>query len=60
LLEQAKGRVSVQLQVQPDRAPGYLHRYLLTSGITLHAAAEQVAVGDLRLQRTAAGEIKRG
>ena len=60
MLEQAKGRVSIQLQVQLDRAPGYVQRYLLTSGITLHEAAEQIAVGDLRLQRTAAGGIKRG
>ena len=60
VLERAKGRVSVQLQVQPDRALGYLQRYIVTSGITLHEAAEQVAVGDLRLQRTAAGEITRG
>ena len=60
VLERAKGRVSVQLQVQPDRALGYLQRYVLTSGITLHEAAEQVAVGDLRLRRTAAGEITRG
>ena len=60
VLEQAKGRVSVQLQVQPDRALGYLQRYTLTSGINLHEAAKQVAVGDLRLRRTAAGEVTRG
>jgi GAF domain-containing protein len=60
VLEQAKGRLSVQLEVPPGHTLAYLQRYTLTSGITLHEAAEQVAVGDLRLQRTAAGEITRG
>jgi GAF domain/ANTAR domain len=60
VLEQAKGRLSVQLQVQPDRALGYLQRYTRTSGITLHEAAEQVTAGDLRLRRTPADEIIRG
>jgi GAF domain-containing protein len=59
VLEQAKGRLSVQLEVPPGRTLAYLRRYTLTSGITLHEAAEQVVIGDLRLQRTAAGEINR-
>jgi hypothetical protein len=60
VLEQAKGRLSVQLGVQPDRALDYLQRYLLTSGGNLHEAAEQVTAGDLRLRRTPADEITRG
>ncbi|HSO55930.1 MAG TPA: ANTAR domain-containing protein, partial [Actinomycetes bacterium] len=60
VLEQAKGRLSVQLQVQPDRALGYLQRYTRTSGITLHEAAGQVTAGDLRLRRTPADEIISG
>ena len=60
VLEQAKGRLSVQLQVQPDRALGYLQRYTRTSGITLHEAAEQVTAGALRLRRTPDDEVIRG
>jgi GAF domain-containing protein len=57
---QAKGRLSVQLGVQPDRALEYLQRYLLASGGNLREAAEQVTAGDLRLRRTPADEITRG
>jgi hypothetical protein len=60
VLEQAKGRLSVQLGVQPDRALEYLQRYLLVSGGSLREAAEQVTAGDLRLRRTPADEITRG
>jgi GAF domain-containing protein len=59
VLEQAKGRLSVQLGVQPDRALGYLQRYILTSGLTLDEVAEQVAAGGLRLRRTTADTITR-
>ena len=59
VLEQAKGRLSVQLQVPPGYALGYLERYTRTGSITLREAAEQVVGGDLRLQRTAADEITR-
>jgi GAF domain-containing protein len=60
VLEQAKGRLSVQLGVQPDRALEYLQRYLLASGGSLREAAEQVTAGDLRLRRSPADEITRG
>jgi hypothetical protein len=60
VLEQAKGRLCVQLGVQPDRALDYLQRYLLASGGNLREAAEQVTAGDLRLRRTPADEITRG
>jgi hypothetical protein len=60
VLEQAKGRLSVQLGVRPDRALEYLQRYLLASGGSLREAAEQVTAGDLRLRRTPADEITRG
>jgi GAF domain-containing protein len=60
VLEQAKGRLSVQLGVQPDRALAYLQRYLLATGGSLREAAEQVTGGDLRLRRTPADEITRG
>jgi GAF domain-containing protein len=60
VLEQAKGRLSVQLGVRPDRALEYLQRYLLASGGNLHEAAQQVTAGDLRLCRTPADEITRG
>jgi len=60
VLEQAKGRLCVQLGVQPDRALDYLQRYLLASGGNLRKAAEQVTAGDLRLRRTPADEITRG
>jgi hypothetical protein len=60
VLEQAKGRLSVQFGVHPDRALEYLQRYLLASGGSLREAAEQVTAGDLRLRRTPADEITRG
>jgi GAF domain-containing protein len=60
VLEQAKGRLSVQLGVQPDRALAYLRRYVLAGAGNLREAAEQVTAGDLRLRRTPADEITRG
>jgi hypothetical protein len=60
VLEQAKGRLSVQLGVQPDRALAYLQRYILAKGGSLREAAEQVTAGGLRLRRTADGTITRG
>jgi GAF domain-containing protein len=60
VLEQAKGRLSVQLGVQPDRALAYLRRYVVASDGDLREAAEQVTAGDLRLRRTADGSITRG
>ena len=60
VLEQAKGRLSVQLGVEPDHALGYLQRYLLASGGSVREAAEQVCAGKLSLRRTADGAITRG
>jgi hypothetical protein len=60
VLEQAKGRLSVQLGVEPDHALGYLQRYLLASGGSVREAAEQVCAGKLSLRRTADGTITRG
>jgi GAF domain-containing protein/ANTAR domain-containing protein len=60
VLEQAKGRLSVQLGVQPDDALAHLQRYILSSGGSLREAAEQVSAGGLRLRRTADGTITRG
>ena len=60
VLEQAKGRLSVQLGVQPDDALACLQRYVLATGGSLHEAAEQVSAGGLRLRRTADGTIRRG
>ena len=60
VLEQAKGRLSVQLGVQPDHALAYLQRYILASGGSLREAAEQVSAGGLRLRRTADGTVLRG
>ena len=59
VLEQAKGRLSVQLGVPPNRALAYLQRYLLADGGSIGEAAEQVTAGDLRLRRTADGAITR-
>jgi GAF domain-containing protein len=60
VLEQAKGRLSVQLGVQPDDALVCLQRYVLATGGSLGDAAEQVSAGGLRLRRTADGTILRG
>jgi GAF domain-containing protein len=51
VLEQAKGRLSVQLGVDPDSALGYLRRYATGRQVSLQAAAVQVATGRLRLRR---------
>jgi hypothetical protein len=51
VLEQAKGRLSVQLGVDPDSALGYLRRYATGRQVSLQAAALQVATGRLRLRR---------
>jgi hypothetical protein len=60
VLEQAKGRLSVQLGVPPDHALACLQRYLRASGGGLREAAEQVNAGGLRLRRTADGTVTRG
>jgi len=60
VLEQAKGRLSVQLGVQPDDALACLQRYALATGGSLQEAAKQVSAGGLRLRRTADGTILRG
>jgi GAF domain-containing protein len=57
VLEQAKGRLSVQLGVEPDHALACLRRYVLASGGSLREAAEQVSAGALRLRRTPDGTI---
>jgi hypothetical protein len=59
VLEQAKGRLSVQLEVQPDHALADLRRYVVATGSSLRQAAEQIAAGGLRLRRTADGTITR-
>jgi GAF domain-containing protein len=59
VLEQAKGRLSIQLGVQPDDALACLQRYVLATGGSLHEAAEQVRAGGLRLRRTGDGTITR-
>jgi transcriptional regulator with GAF, ATPase, and Fis domain len=50
VLEQAKGRLSVQLGVDPDSALGYLRRYATGRQVSVQAAAAQVATGRLRLR----------
>jgi hypothetical protein len=60
VLEQAKGRLSVQLGVQPESALAYLRRYVVANDGDLREAAGQVTAGDLRLRRTADGSITRG
>jgi GAF domain-containing protein len=49
VLEQAKGRLSVQLGVDPDSALAYLRRYASGHQTSLQAVAVQVARGGLRL-----------
>ena len=56
VLEQAKGRLSVQLGVDPDRALGYLRRYAIGHEASLQAVAVQVASGALRLPPVATSE----
>ncbi len=51
VLEQAKGRLSVQLGVDPDSALGYLRRYATGRQVSVQAVAVQVATGRLRLRR---------
>jgi hypothetical protein len=46
--EQAKGRLSMQLGVDPDSALGYLRRYAVGRQVSLQTAAVQVATGRLR------------
>jgi GAF domain-containing protein len=58
-LEQAKGRLSVQLGVPPDHTLAFLQRFLVASGGTLREAAEQVNAGGLRLRRAADGTVTR-
>lgn len=59
VLEQAKGRLGVQLEVQPDHAFADLRRHVLATGGSLRQAAEQIAGGGPRLRRTADGSITR-
>jgi ANTAR domain len=56
VLEQAKGRLSVQLGVAPDSALAYLRRYASDHQASLQAVAVQVARGGLRLPPDATGE----
>jgi GAF domain-containing protein len=51
VLEQAKGRLSVQLGVDPDSALAYLRRYASGHQASLQAVAVQIANGTLRLPR---------
>jgi hypothetical protein len=50
VLEQAKGRLSAQLQVDTDTAFRYLHRYASRTSVPLLEVAARVAEGALRLQ----------
>jgi GAF domain-containing protein len=52
VLEQAKGRLSAQLGIDPASALGYLRRYANGRQLSLQAVAVQVATGRLRLRRT--------
>jgi len=54
VLEQAKGRLSVQLEVQPDHALAYLQRYVLASGGSLCEAAEHLT----QPRREASGQAR--
>lgn len=54
-LEQAKGRLSVQLGVTPDVALAHLRRRAASTGMSLAAVAEQVAGGALRLPPASGG-----
>jgi GAF domain-containing protein len=56
VLEQAKGRLSVQLGVDPDSALVYLRRYASDHQAPLQAVAVRVAGGGLRLSPDATGE----
>jgi hypothetical protein len=49
VLEQAKGRISEQLQITPEQALQCLHRHAGTTRVSLQVAAAQVASGTLRL-----------
>jgi hypothetical protein len=46
--EQAKGRLSMQLGVDPDSALGYLRRYAVGRQVSLQTGAVRVATGHLR------------
>ena len=56
VLEQAKGRLSVQLGVDPDGALTYLRRYATGHEASLQAVAVRVASGALRLPPDDTGE----
>jgi ANTAR domain/GAF domain len=49
VLEQAKGRLSMQLRVDADTAFRYLHRYATRTSVPLREVAARVAGGALRL-----------
>jgi hypothetical protein len=55
VLEQAKGRLSVQLQIDTETAFRYLHRYASRRSVPLLEVAARVAAGALRLQPADAG-----
>jgi len=59
VLEQAKGRLSVQLGVDPDSALAHLRRYASVQEASLQAVAVQVASGTLRLPPTVDGMTRR-
>jgi GAF domain-containing protein len=56
VLEQAKGRLSVQLGVDPNSAFTYLRRYATSHEASLQAVAVEVASGALRLLPHGTGE----
>ena len=56
VLEQAKGRLSVQLGVDTDSALAHLRRYASGHEASLQAVAVQVARGGLRLPPDATSE----
>jgi hypothetical protein len=55
VLEQATGRVSVQLGITPERARVRLQAYATGTSMSLQAVATQVAGGTLRLPPTTTG-----
>jgi hypothetical protein len=59
VLEQAKATTQRPARGAARPRPGYPLRYTPRHGLTSNEAAEQVAVGGLRLQRTAAGTTRR-
>jgi GAF domain-containing protein len=50
VIEQAKGKLSEQLQVEVDEAFVHLRRYARNRGLRLHDVAAQVVAGQLRIK----------